>query len=416
MSVFIFILDLILIGFIIRKLYYQYHFLGRQVFFSAVAFKFITTLALGCLYLYYYEGGDIINYFENGSALTQLLFTAPSDYWDILWGKMVYTGFQGQPGIVFMSKLVSIVNIFTYSNFWCTSIFLSLLAFSGVLFLAKTVIYIFPGNRLAICLSLFFWPSLVFWSSGLLKEAVAIGALSYILGTFLKWYFQNQRPGLLPIIRGLCMLWLLWQVKYYYCGVLLLMILVIICFQLVSQMIGNRSLWSSVFIFSLLLIILTLGITRLHPNFYLERLAAVIVDNYYLYHQISEVEDVIHYGKLNPDFSSLAVHVPQALFAGLFRPLLAESTYWLKILAGFENLILFILVGAAFFRKKWSNAKINTVLMASIFYCFILAVFLALSAPNFGTLVRYKVGFLPVLLLLVCIQNPLIEKVNKLIK
>ncbi|UII29045.1 hypothetical protein LVD15_11620 [Fulvivirga maritima] len=373
-------------------------------------------MALGWLYLYYYKGGDIINYFKHGSALTDLLLADPAKYLDILLSQMTYDGFQGQPGIVFMSKLVSVVNALTYNNFWLSSLFLSLFALSGMLYLAKAVIYIFPGNRLAICVSLLFWPSLIFWSSGLLKEVIAVGAIGYILGVFLRWYLQNDKPRVIAIFRTVFMLWLLWQVKYYYCGVLLLMMLVIGGTHLINHFKGSTSTRQSVIIFSVLLVVITLGVTRLHPNFYLERLAEVIVDNYYTYHQISDPEDVINYGNLHPDFFSIAVHTPQALFAGFFRPIIGESAYWLKVISGLENLLLFFLFIAAFFKKIRRQPKINTILMASIFYCIILAVFLALSAPNFGTLVRYKVGFLPVFLLLVCIQNPLIEKVNKLIK
>jgi hypothetical protein len=41
----------------------------------------------------------------------------------------------------------------------------------------------------------------------------------------------------------------------------------------------------------------------------------------------------------------------------------------------------------------------------------LLAIFLALSTPNFGTLSRYKIGFFPFLVFLTLYKNPLLGKI-----
>jgi hypothetical protein len=49
-----------------------------------------------------------------------------------------------------------------------------------------------------------------------------------------------------------------------------------------------------------------------------------------------------------------------------------------------------------------------------ITYSVLLCIFLALSTPNFGTLIRYRVGFLPFLLVLICRQSFLVRFLSKL--
>jgi len=47
----------------------------------------------------------------------------------------------------------------------------------------------------------------------------------------------------------------------------------------------------------------------------------------------------------------------------------------------------------------------SNILLASFYYIFILAIFLALSTPNLGTLARYKVAFIPVMLVVILLAN-----------
>jgi hypothetical protein len=55
-------------------------------------------------------------------------------------------------------------------------------------------------------------------------------------------------------------------------------------------------------------------------------------------------------------------------------------------------------------------------LCSVVLYVVALCVFLALSTPNFGTLSRYRISFLPLLFLLITIENPLVKKVSALIQ
>jgi uncharacterized membrane protein len=128
---------------------------------------------------------------------------------------------------------------------------------------------------------------------------------------------------------------------------------------------------------------------------------------------LSKPENVVNYSNLTPTAASVLINSPQALIAGLFRPFLWEGHTLLAIMAGFENLVLLFMIGTALISRPWlvsSNQRL--ICFAVLIYVLILAIFLALSTPNFGTLSRYKVGFLPFLVFISLYQNSIIERLT----
>jgi hypothetical protein len=149
----------------------------------------------------------------------------------------------------------------------------------------------------------------------------------------------------------------------------------------------------------------------LHPNLSLTRIAGLVVSNYEAFIAISNPEDVIHYQKLSPTVFSLLANSPWALVSGLFRPFIWEASNLMQVLASLENtflLVLFILAIPQVTRIKQSPHRI--LIIAILIYSAALCVFLALSSPNFGTLVRYRVSFLPFLVLLL-LHKSFLEKI-----
>jgi hypothetical protein len=73
--------------------------------------------------------------------------------------------------------------------------------------------------------------------------------------------------------------------------------------------------------------------------------------------------------------------------------------YWL---AGSENLLVLLLVGAAMVTYRRMPAALPfTFIVSLLLYVVIIAALIGLSTPNLGTLSRYKVAFMPFLLYLV---------------
>ena len=147
------------------------------------------------------------------------------------------------------------------------------------------------------------------------------------------------------------------------------------------------------------------GITLIHPNFYLENFLQVLIENYNQFIRISPHENVVHY-QLEPTWASVIYNSPLALISGFFRPFIWEAHNFLQMGVSIENLFVLILFFVAL--SKWrsiSESPHRLLIFSSAVYIMILCVFLALSTPNFGTLARYKVGFLPFLVFMLLAEN-----------
>ena len=115
----------------------------------------------------------------------------------------------------------------------------------------------------------------------------------------------------------------------------------------------------------------------------------------------------------------MALNSPWALFSGLFRPVIFEANSFFQFVIGVENLIL---LGLSIFNLKylsrlWHSSE-RLLIFGVIMYIGLLVIFLTLSTPNFGTLSRYRVGFLPFMIFLL-LYNPLkstTERWNSLLK
>ena len=141
----------------------------------------------------------------------------------------------------------------------------------------------------------------------------------------------------------------------------------------------------------------------------------VVVSSYYEFQAISNPDDLIHYDALSATPLSLLKNSPWALFSGLFRPFITEASTAFQSFIAFENLVLLILTAGAITQvKKLVNSQYRVLLFAILMYSILLCIFLALSTPNFGTLSRYRVGFLPYLVFVLTVENPLVNKMMTL--
>ncbi|HEU5148185.1 MAG TPA: hypothetical protein VFT90_15780, partial [Chryseosolibacter sp.] len=150
-------------------------------------------------------------------------------------------------------------------------------------------------------------------------------------------------------------------------------------------------------------------VTLLHPNFNIDRLLTVIVSNNSIYNDLSEANEYVEFNNLTPTPVSILIHSPWALFSGLFRPLPWETSSFVQVIQGIENSALLLLSVAALWRVgRYSSSQHRLLMLALITFVAGTCIFITLSAPNFGTLSRYRVGYISFYALLILSANPLI--------
>lgn len=383
----------------------------QRYYLPACLAKVGAGIGLGLLYRYYYTTGDTYMYFHDAGSLARLAVNHPADYVRFLWsGDASFSlwhqlNFQ-EPRALFLVKVASVFSLATDGNYWLMSAYCSLLSFLAAWYLFRSIALLFPAATWAAAMALLFFPSVVWWTSGLIKESFAMAALYFLMAIVFKlWYRQPLRVwhyAFAPLA-----LWMLWNLKYYYLAVFLPVAITGLVVQRVVIAGRQPTRYAVVAWWSLIFLVPLVVVSFVHPNFYPERFLTVIVDNYQTFAQLSAPGDYAVYPHLQPTASSMLRYLPQALWAGLFRPWLGEASGVMQGISAIENTVLLLLVITAWpaWRRTWPQAD-RLMVLSLVLYAVVLGVFLALSTPNFGTLSRYRVGFLPVVVGLATYQHP----------
>ncbi len=394
----------------------------RVFYWPALIFKLTCGILLGLLYTYYYSVGDTFGFFQDATLLAKLASTNFSTYLQFLWeGDESFAVWSDlifkQPRSLFFVKLISFFSLITFHNYWITTLYFSFLSFAAAWFLVTTIAKSFPECALASVIAFLFFPSVVFWGSGIIKECAAMACLCFLSCIFIK---QWKNIRVLPIqwVVAIWALWILWNIKYYFAAVY---IPVVVTAYVIHAFVGPRlkleRARSEIIAWAIIFIIPVLLVSLIHPNFYPERILDVIVTNYQVFESISEPNDMIRFENMKATPISMMMNSPWALVSGLFRPFIWESGSVLQFFSSIENLVLAILfVSSLPGLKAVRTSRDRLLILAIVIYCVMLSVFVTLSTPNFGTLARYRVGYLPFFAFLVMCDNPLIRWVDSKVR
>lgn len=402
------LLHLLLLGWLSYKAYLVYKPTPLHWYFwPAFGLKIASGIGIGMLYFFYYGHGDVYNYDHDASELAGLAWQEPATYlasWAGAYPEGLELKYSGEERALLTAKIFSLFYLITNCNFWLASIWLSFLSFQASFHLVVRLVRFRPFLQKAAPLAFLFWPSHVFWTSGLIKESLAMGCMAFIAATALPLIFRDEKLKWAEVLLSILLFILLFQIKYYYAGLFGPFLL---CLLVVSWL-QRRYTWHELEACGLFLVLLALGVgtvSQLHPNMYPSRFLHVWVENYYLLASVSAEGNYVLFEGILPAWESIGAHAPKAVFAGLLAPVLPmEPGNPLKLAAGAENTFLLLLsvVGVLGWVLK-PGKKISLPVLVVCLYVLVFALFMAIAAPNFGTLLRYRIGYHPFFVLLVLV-------------
>lgn len=398
--------------------YFKRKFPGSELnnyYWPSLLLKILAGLVIGLLYKYYYTyGGDTYLYFRSSGYLTDLLLTHPKQYLEVLAGdEMTETLKQDlevwqQPRALFFCKILSLINLVTFSSYWITAAYLSLFSFLGLWYLGNYLLKRYKLAPFEVVLAFFFLPSFVLWSSGLLKESVVVGCICLTVYLFLQW-IDNKKFSFPALLLFLLFTAAGAGIKFYFFLVLLPVMAgwSLIHFLPPASPLEQKP-WASLLI-PLLLILFSAVPLLMLPSL-LQYFLKIIYISYTHILQASGPSGTFTFNDFSPSLSSLIRNFPLAIITGLFRPFVWEAWTFPALVVGMENLLLSLLVAAQAFRHvRQKNLKLPPVVVAALTYIIVMAALMAFIAPNWGTLSRYKTGYLMFFTLLVVHRNPFLE-------
>jgi len=389
----------------------------RKFFLLAFWLHMFGAVFISLLFQYYYGYGDSFGYYTGGEIIRSMINKDISAVKYLFYsGKDLAIAAQALgyddkiplqmtgDANAFIMKISAMLSYFSFGSFLVISLFFGFFSFIGTWKLFYVLKGLNGGKHVQLLgYSTICTPSLWLWGSGLLKEPVCIGALGISIYIMYKMFVQKQFS-----FKNLTMLVLLFftltSVKGYITVIFLVSALLVFIMRLFF-LIKNLALRIGVMVFCLLMLIISL------INFDADKYVDDIV--YSSYSQIESFQNSYEavqaddenskagfaIGEIKPTFSSLVLHSPGVIASCLFRPFIWESRKIIILFAALEALIILLATLFVLFKTKFLLFFYYAFNNPYRLFCFIFSMLFALlvgyTTYNFGTMVRYKIIFLP---------------------
>jgi hypothetical protein len=261
-----------------------------------------------------------------------------------------------------------------------------------------------PTFRWPVAIATLFLPSFVFWSSGLIKEAVAVAGFGWALFGIHLWIGED-RPvsGWALIVAGAIPIWL---IKPY---ILFPLILAGGSWYYWARSLkrGRVHVRPAYLGFAALLGVGGIGLLAQHfPEYAPDTFSTRTYELQQIGRGIRGGSNYMLGGEVPTTLSGQLAYAPVALLTSLFRPSILEARNLLMLANAVETTVLTLLFARILFKRSLRNVRRQIMDEPFLVFClvFVIAFGIAvgLTSTNLGTLSRYRspiVPFFAVLLL-----------------
>jgi hypothetical protein len=406
-------------------------------FFARILFGLLFTF----IYLFYYKGGDAISYFWSSRAVGRLLFVNPQAAFSIIFfderTQSTFLGFTSDttwPSWSYFFMKGDAAGVFRFSslfmalgfNLWLPAlVLLNTYLFRGVWKFFLLVCKFYPENMKWNALAILFIPSVLFWSSGMMKDSFTL-ACSLWLVTNIYYCFIERKHFVNNFIMLIINAIIILTLKPYIFIAILPPAMFWASYLYVKK-IKNKVL-RIVMAPSLITIGIAFGILIL--SFTQSKLGAYgSTDSALKQAQVIQ-QDLVRgeqygknyydIGKFDATFSGVLSKAPSAIIAGLFRPFLWDASNIVMLFSGFENAIILVLTLYLLIRigirSIYRVIIREPLILFSLIFSIIFAFTVGLATANFGALVRYRILAVPFFLISLVNTFFLIQKEKALKK
>lgn len=482
--------------------------LSIKLIFGILVLKCLGCFAYYWVYFVYYPAnfsGDSVSTMHDAKIIYDALPNHPGDFFKMVFGfhsnldsdplyepYFQYIQKWGRADVTtefFLNdnrtpiRINALIMLISFGSYAVHALVMLALSFIGQFAFYKAFKLYFPGKEILLAAVIFIAPSVLFWTSGVLKEPIAV----FLSGIFVYAFMQVFANNLVSLkyICGQALTALFFLILKPY--ILVLLLVPLILFALVKK---YRVKHIVVFYVVSLVIVATSGIMVLKTLFHKDVINTIVVrqndfvnlskggifflndENYVrleykdsaqcepadreknlyrikphaqlMYWNIHRLRDTIYVNdnkdtalytllnscapagsgidmkRLEYSFSSFAALLPQAFFNVLCKPFFVDAHSFMELIASLENLLFFGFILCCFVFGKRAGVDIN-VLMLCIAVVVTSFLLVGITTTVMGAIVRYKVPFIPFLLMipLLCLDPERLKNipfVNRLVK
>ncbi len=354
---------------------------------------------------------DIFKYFDDGKVMADAFFSSPADFFRMFSGfgndhphfHQYYQKMNNWYGIYpssiygdghILIRFNAVLSLFSNHNYHIHALVMSFLGYTGIIAIYKTAAPAFPSLRKVFFLLLFLTPSVLFWTSGVLKEGLILFSSGMAL------YFTDQivrnKFSFFQAILLLLSIIILRYSKFY----IFIFLLPLLISYIISLRVRSTLAWM-IFPAGLLLFAgcgLLAGM--LNPVYDIGEILARKQQDFLRIASETGAGSLIGVKPLEPGIMNILTGLIPGFLTTYFRPACWESANPLIITAGIENLLIWVCTILVLFRAG-KPASIPLWLLSLLFVFAVFSV-TGLITPVTGAIVRYKVPALPFLIITLC--------------
>ncbi|MBL7721075.1 MAG: hypothetical protein JNK98_03690, partial [Chitinophagaceae bacterium] len=213
------------IAYSFRDKYYKKGHPWRNYFIPALSYKIIGAIFISFIYVYYYEGGDTTNIYDNAYYINKIFSESPQTWLELITRSISKNDpvfFNYADGIYFYKDpatfnvciLTSFVNVLTLKSFLISAIFFAFISFWGVWAMFRAFATLYPNLTRPMAYAALFIPSTIVWGSGIFKDTVCLFALGWLFNSTVQMVVLKKFGPKVILIAVFSFL-LLVQIKLY---------------------------------------------------------------------------------------------------------------------------------------------------------------------------------------------------------
>lgn len=270
----------------------------------------------------------------------------------------------------------ALIRLISFGIYAVHSLFMAFFSFLALLYLFQFLCRLYPEKKKLFLVILFLVPSIVFYGSGVHKEAIALIALSLIVPSFAR-LMEGKMHMLLLFLPSLFLLYL---VKEFYFASLLP--------ALLAWGLSRHSKLHPALLFPLSILFFWSAVFILSKILPVSDLAQQMAEKQALF-RASEGESHIFIPPLNGSVFSILKALPRALFNVFVRPLNGHIHSPFLFLYALENM-------AILFFTLWTIVHADKINFRNPYFWFFLLfslialLIIGIIVPNIGAISRYR--------------------------
>lgn len=405
---------------------YEYYLKGLLV-------KISGGFIFACIYCFYYGGGDTTAYWQQTGILNNMMSKDFSVYIDIIFNNLTdknyfrfdnTTGFPEywrDPQSYSTMRFTSIFYLITVKSYYTCTLLVSAITYAGVWRLYLLFTREFPGLEKQFAISILFFPSVIFWGSGIMKDTYTLSAACWFTYSVYMVFIKKEKV-ILNVFWIIVTTYVMISFKPYIFIALLPGALSWVGFRRIQKVKSP--------VFRMLIAPVVIILFVISGSVIFSGLSSSLK-------QYSSVEGIINkavvsqndlkqdyyqgnsfdIGEFDGTFSGVLTKFPLAVTAGLFRPFIFEARNPVMFVSGLENTFLLIFTLIFLFTvgpiKLLKYILNEPLLLFSFVFAIVFAFGVGLSTSNFGSLVRYKIPCIPFYLSSLYIMREYFSKADK---